>query len=153
MKALSIRQPWASLIIKGALIFKSVENGDGSSRVEFAGLVFKNIENRNWATNFRERIYIHAPNRTDDFIETMRWLGERIGLSPYSCMLLSSSSYSPTGCIIGEVDIVDCVTQSKSPWFVGKYGFVLANPKAYSSPIPCKGKLGFFEPEKKHGTL
>jgi hypothetical protein len=50
------------------------------------------------------------------------------------------------GCIIGEVDIVGCVTQSKSPWFVGKYGFVLANPILYTMPIPCKGKLGFFEP-------
>jgi len=146
LKALSIRQPWASLIVKGAPIFKSIDNGDGSSHVEFAGLVFKTIENRDWATGFRGRIYVHAPNKTDDFIETMRWLGEKIGLAPYSCMLLSSSHYSPTGYIIGEVDIVDCVTQSESPWFTGKFGFVLANPKAYEMPIKCKGKLGFFKP-------
>jgi len=147
MKALSIRQPWASLIIKGAPFFKSVDNGDGSTRVEFAGLVFKDIENRDWATNFRGRIYVHAPSRADDFIETMKWLGEHIGLAPFACMLLASSQYSPRGCIIGEVDIVDCITESKSPWFVGKFGYILKNPKPYEMPMPCKGKLGFFEPD------
>lgn len=147
MKALSIRQPWASLIIKGALVFKSVDIGGGSSRVEFAGLVFKDIENRDWRTDFRGRIYVHAPTKEDDFLETMKWLGEHIGLAPFSCMLLSSKEYSPRECIIGEVDVVDCVSESKSRWFVGKYGFVLANPKAYEIPIKCKGKLGFFEPE------
>lgn len=38
MKALSIKQPWASLIAHG----------------------IKNIENRTWKTHFRGRIYIHA---------------------------------------------------------------------------------------------
>lgn len=145
MKALSIRQPWASLIVKGAPIFKSVDNSDGSSRVEFAGLVFKNIENRQWYTDFRGRIYVHASKKPDDFIETMRWLGEHIGLAPFACMLLSSEEYSPRGCIIGEVDMIDCVAESKSPWFVGKYGFVLSNPQVYEKPIPCRGKLGLFE--------
>ncbi len=145
MKALSIKQPWASLILKGAPVFKSVDNGDGSSRIEFNGLVFKDIENRDWYTDYRGRIYVHAPQREEDFLNTMKWLGEHIGLAPYACMLLSSRKYSPKGAIIGEVDIVDCVTQSKSPWFVGKYGFALADPKAYEKPIPYKGKLGFFE--------
>lgn len=147
MKALSIRQPWASLIIKGAPIFKSVDNGDGSSRVEFVGLVLKDIENRRWATEYRGRIYVHASLRMDDFIETMKWLGEHIGLAPYACMLLASTQYSPRGYIVGEVDITDCVISSKSPWFIGEFGFCLANPQPYSMPRKCKGRLGFFEPE------
>jgi len=145
--ALSIRQPWASLIVKGAPMMRSVDNGDGSSRVEFAGVVIKDIENRNWPTEFRGRIYVHASKREDDFIETMQWLGEHVGIAPFACMMLSSKVYSPRGVVLGEVDILDCVTESKSPWFVGKYGFVLSNPSAYSDPIPCKGKLGFFNPE------
>lgn len=48
------------------------------------------------------------------------------------------------GCIVGTVDIVDCVSKSDSPWFFGRYGFVLANPVAFEKPIPCKGALGFF---------
>jgi len=51
------------------------------------------------------------------------------------------------GAIVGEVDIIDCVDRSDSLWFVGKYGFILANPVLYENPIPCKGKLNFFEPE------
>jgi hypothetical protein len=50
------------------------------------------------------------------------------------------------GTIIGEVDIVDCVTKSASPWFTGKYGFLLSIPVLYDQPIPCKGKLNFFKP-------
>lgn len=50
------------------------------------------------------------------------------------------------GGIVGECEIADCVTTSESPWFVGKYGFLLRDAK----PIefrPCKGALGFFKPE------
>ncbi len=42
-----------------------------------------------------------------------------------------------------------CVIESKSPWFVGKYGFMLANPILYDKPIPCRGQLGFFKPDIK----
>ena len=38
MKALSIKQPWAWLICAG----------------------YKDIENRDWSTKFRGRIYVHA---------------------------------------------------------------------------------------------
>ena len=149
MKALSIKQPWASLIIKGAPMFKLVNHGDGGSHVEFAGFIFKDIENRWWATKFRGRIYVHASSKPDDFTKTTQWLGEHIGLSPFACMILSSSQYSPRGCILGEIDITDCISESKSPWFTGAFGLCLANRKAYEIPIPCKGKLGFFEPDFK----
>jgi hypothetical protein len=116
MKALSIRQPWAWLIATG----------------------FKDIENRTWPTDFRGRIYIHAPKRTDSnaFSQLMRR-----GLSLAAVLKLTR------GAIIGEVDIIDCVKHSTSPWFVGPYGFVLANPALYKKPIPCKGRLGLFEPD------
>jgi hypothetical protein len=51
------------------------------------------------------------------------------------------------GAIIGEVDIIDCVSESISPWFSGKYGFLLSNPVLYERPLPCKGKLNFFTPD------
>ena len=47
--------------------------------------------------------------------------------------------------LIGEVTITACVKESSSPWFVGPYGFVLANPVLYKEPIPYRGQLGFFE--------
>jgi hypothetical protein len=50
------------------------------------------------------------------------------------------------GGIIGQVDIVDCVDKSASPWFVGPFGFVLRNPRILPFR-PCKGALGFFNPK------
>lgn len=49
------------------------------------------------------------------------------------------------GCIVGSVEIADCVSRSDSPWFVGKYGFALQNPIPLAKPIPFKGALGFFD--------
>lgn len=128
MKAFSIRQPWAYLICHG----------------------WKDIENRNWATNYRGRIYIHASKRWDSYPRDFRDLQE-IAKDDHDLLdvLVQICGFNKRnislGAIIGEVDIIDCVTESKSPWFVGKYGFVLANPVFYKNPIPCKGKLRFFE--------
>lgn len=47
------------------------------------------------------------------------------------------------GGIVGEAEIVDCVTKSNSPWFCGEFGFVLQGAKALPF-TPCKGALGFF---------
>lgn len=42
MRSLTIKQPWASLIVEG----------------------IKDIENRTWKTHFRGRIYVHASAKT-----------------------------------------------------------------------------------------
>ena len=49
------------------------------------------------------------------------------------------------GTILGIVEIVDCVRRSASPWFVGDYGFVLANPRPLAEPVHCRGMLGFWD--------
>lgn len=48
------------------------------------------------------------------------------------------------GSIIRVVDVVAVVTEHKSKWFSGPYGFVLKNPRELVQPIPCKGQLGFW---------
>lgn len=48
------------------------------------------------------------------------------------------------GHIVGSVEIADCVTSSASPWFFGKFGFVLVNPIAFPRPVLCRGSLGLF---------
>ncbi len=122
MKALSVRQPFAYLIVHGV----------------------KTIENRTWPTAFRGRIYIHASKSFD--YDGFNWLCRNyqlIGhLDPEVWAALAL--YPPQG-IVGEVDIVDCITQSDNPWFTGKFGWVLSHPVAYDQPIPYKGKLGLFE--------
>ena len=116
MKAISIRQPFAALIVAG----------------------IKDIENRSWTTNYRGKILVHASKKIDKSgLEVM----EKMGLElKYIDALLKY-----TGGIIGEVEIVDCVKKSDSQWFEnGKCGFVLRNAKVLPF-YSCKGKLGIFE--------
>jgi hypothetical protein len=50
------------------------------------------------------------------------------------------------GGIVGQVNVVDCVTESDSPWFWGQVGFVCED--AMSLPfMPMKGRLGIFAVE------
>jgi len=50
------------------------------------------------------------------------------------------------GGIIGMINLVDCVMDSTSDWFFGKYGFVLRDPQPLPF-IPYNGQLGFFKVE------
>lgn len=117
MRCISVRQPWAALIIHAG----------------------KNIENRSRATHVRGRVLIHASlfndhNYTEAAMSFARGISNQI---PVGLFLQH-------GGIIGSVEIVDCVTESKSPWFDGSgFGWVLANPIRLPF-IPCKGSLGFF---------
>lgn len=115
MKALSIRQPYAWLIVNG----------------------HKDIENRTWRTPFRGRVLIHAgityPKRdyAEDFVSHTRYYGSY----PEREQMI--------GGIVGVATIIDCVSHSDSRWFNGPYGFVLANAKPLPF-VPCKGALSFF---------
>lgn len=122
MKALSVRQPWAWLIVNG----------------------YKDVENRPWTTGFRGRIYIHA-GKTEATWETVC-----NGLDPQQIHALEGYVMGyphALGALVGEVNIVSCVPKHASPWFQGPHGLVLANPVAYETPIPYKGRLGLFDVE------
>lgn len=123
MKALSIRQPWAWLIVNG----------------------FKPIENRTWATRYRGEFLIHASKgmargEYEDVVDTLltdpRLYDAARALPAFEALA--------RGGIVGSAELVDCISSSESPWFFGSVGFVLANAK----PLPfrpLKGALGFFE--------
>lgn len=128
MKALTIRQPWSQLIVAGA----------------------KNIENRDWLTYFRGRIAIHSSAQMTraeledacDFMKTF--------IPRFSTRIFSAEAQGyPKGAVLGTVDLIGCVTASDSPWFCGKYGFVLRNAVKFAQPIPCKGALGLWELPKE----
>lgn len=141
MKALSIKQPWASLIAHG----------------------IKNIENRTWKTNFRGTIFIHASASKIKIPISSLLSDEQYNEVPD---WIVDVDY-PYSAIIGEVDIVDCVINHPSIWAekteilshdkefgypnYGKpiYNWVLVNPVLYDEPIlNVKGKLSFWEFEK-----
>lgn len=88
----------------------------------------KDIENRDWYTTFRGLVLIHAGKAFD---------GPARDYPEYADV--------PRGSIVGAVTITDCVMDSDSEWFFGKYGLVLANPVLLPEPLPCKGMLGFFK--------
>jgi hypothetical protein len=127
MKALSIRAPWWWFILHAG----------------------KDIENRDWPTKFRGTVYVHASKwwSKSAVIEDAHVAMDCYERADVPCKaeMKWEAMKARGGCIVGTVDIVDCVSESKSPWFFGQYGFVLANPRALPEPIPCKGALGFFD--------
>lgn len=118
MIALSIRQPWAWLILHAG----------------------KDIENRDWPTKYRGPLLIHAgKGMTRDEYEngvlTLEEIRPNLALPPFEEL--------QRGGIVGSAVLVDCVRESDSPWFFGEFGFVLrdATPLSFR---PYKGALGFF---------
>lgn len=117
MKALSVKQPWAWALVHG----------------------YKPVENRDWNTNFRGEVYIHASKTFDD--EGYEFIKKML---PEHAMPKKEDFFR--GGIIGSVVITDCVTDMESEWFFGKYGFVVTGERPCQPKI-CKGSLGFFEPD------
>lgn len=130
MKAISIRAPWWWYIL-------------------YAG---KDIENRDWPTSYRGPVLIHASTwwreaecQSDNL--AARRMAQRAGydgFTPNAHELQAWEIRKRGGHIVGVAEIVDCVTASSSPWFVGDYGFKLATVSAFKHPIPFKGALGLF---------
>lgn len=136
MKALTIKQPWAQLIVEGV----------------------KDIENRSWKTNFRGRVYVHAaksiPKKGSSIILNIEQFELVKTLNGSLSDQISDNNYI-TSAIIGEVDIVDCVINHHSIWAqksypseIFIYNWVLANPVKYDQPIlNVKGALSFWQPD------
>lgn len=129
IKALSINQPWAHCIAHG----------------------LKPVENRDWRTDRRGEILIHAGKKFD--YDGWLWI-----VKTFPNLYIPAAGDFAMGGIVGQAEIVDCVEQMDSPWFFGRYGFVMQKAKPLDL-IPCKGALGFFTPdfnsrykEKKHAN-
>ena len=72
-----------------------------------------------WMTHYRGPLYIHAGmNMHDRSIEEI----ER------QFKITIDRKAMTLGAIVGRVDLVDVVTQSRSSWFEGPFVFFLRNP-------------------------
>ena len=96
----------------------------------------KDIENRTWKTSFRGKFLIHA--------------GKKLDKDAYNILTDSGIKLPPVeklkfGGIIGKAEITGCVSESKSEWFNGPFGFKIERASE-TKFIPCKGRLYFFEP-------
>ena len=127
MKVITVKQPWASLIVHG----------------------IKDIENRTWPCPKKyigKRVLIHAGVSKK---EGWRLNGAQASLFGRSGSELYSTDFDrlPFGSIIGSVEIVDCIQNHPSVWAEkGVYNWVLANPILYAKPIEnVKGKLSVWD--------
>jgi len=107
VKILSVRQPWAWLIING----------------------LKDVENRDWSTHLRGPLLIHAGLQFES--DAMEGILSNLDATDRQRFPLEKSAFQRGG-IVGIVNIVDVVTESQSKWFEGKYGWCLENAR----PLP-----------------
>jgi len=123
MKALSVKNPWAWLIVKG----------------------YKDVENRTRRTSYRGRILIHISKQFDWTIRCYP------SLNGYALEFDACNAHDLSQAIIGEVTIVDCVEGYKSKWAEPNcWNWVLSDPVLYAEPIlNIKGRLGLWEYSKE----
>lgn len=130
MKAISLLQPWASLVVLG----------------------FKTWETRSWNTSYRGRLQIHASVRKDATAKslciTSEWFHKRIGG-------LVGFYKLPFGAIIGEVTLAETM-RTDTPYILseeefqfgdyspGRWMWKLNDPVVWQNPIPCKGALSIW---------
>lgn len=117
MRALSIRQPWAWLIVQG----------------------HKPVENREWTTHYRGPLLIHASATVAkrDYELTAAMVDEEFGITVPKLEVIER------GGVVGLATLADCVQEMDNPWFTGPCGFVLTGAKPLPF-LPWKGGLGYF---------
>jgi hypothetical protein len=136
LRALSVRQPWASLIVAGE----------------------KDVENRAWRypPRFRGPLLIHASSWWS--FRQVRATMDHL----YDCLLVpyivtdEELRALPRGALIGQVTVTDARRlgpNEKSPWAASEgIGLFFSDPVRFRKPVPfrdpvpCKGALGFFRP-------
>lgn len=147
MKALTLTQPYATLIAVGA----------------------KKIETRGWSTSFRGPLAIHAAKGLGP-VGGKRGLAELCTDDPFFGALIDAGYRAgkplPMGAIVAVCRLVDCESTDILPvgygrgegvWWLtpeerafgnynpGRYAWLLADIRALPEPIPCKGALWLWE--------
>ena len=117
MKALSLKQPFAELVISGK----------------------KTIELRKWNTNFRGNFFIHASKKPDE--KAMKKFG--FDNLPYG-FIVGEAELVDVKKYLNKKEYEKDKNKHLADSSWGSFGFVLENPKRIK-PIPAKGSLGFWE--------
>lgn len=135
MKALSLTQPWATLVAIGA----------------------KKIETRSWRTSYRGPLAIHAakgfPARARDLYDTNSRIRYALQ-ADHKVRVADSALVLPRGAIVATCCLLDCVPveqidltyleRSFGDYTPGRWGWLLADIKPLKTPIPAKGALGLW---------
>jgi len=117
MKTLSLKQPFAELVVSGK----------------------KTIELRKWNTTFRGNFLIHASKKPDK--EAMKKFGfDNLALG----YIVGKSELIEVKKYLNEKECKKDKNKHLADFSWGNFGFILKNSKKIN-PIPAKGKLGFWE--------
>lgn len=149
MKALTLTQPWATLVAVGA----------------------KRIETRSWSTNYRGPIAIHAakafPSGAKMLCES-RLFCRLLGWPECPSLLTQDwlddnarrIKALPLGCVLATARLVDCLETSLirrhfqsfneqeeafGNYEPGRFGFLLTDVVKLADPVPARGALGFWD--------
>jgi hypothetical protein len=132
MKALSLTQPWATLVLLGV----------------------KRYETRSWQTAYRGPLAIHAARTFPQAARTL------CRLEPFPSALAAAGIHHwtqlPRGAVIGVVELCGCVPVELLPplspeeeafgdYRPGRWAWELAIPTPLAAPLPCRGRLGLFD--------
>ncbi len=119
--ALSIRQPWIDMIVRGV----------------------KTMEIRNWAVKRRGLIALHAPRRID--FSAAYFYGYKQPWTLPRGKLIALAEITDVVELDNE-SWVDLVQRHRQPLPMvdGAYGVLLDNVKLLERPVDCRGKQMFF---------
>ncbi|MBU3896597.1 MAG: ASCH domain-containing protein [Nanoarchaeota archaeon] len=125
MKALTIKQPYAHLIMNG----------------------IKTIELRSWNTKFRGEFLIHSSQKLDmNELKLKKLVDLETGKILGKVTLIDIKKYNNLKELMKDKN--KCQVRSNKKWKFPMYGFVLTNPKKIK-PIKYKGNLGFWNCTQK----
>ena len=122
MKAFTVYQPYAFAITAG----------------------LKQYETRPRKTHIRGRVAVHAAKGKPGLV------------SMAAVLALPKAPLLHYGAVVGTVEIVDCVPveeiiptlteqeRALGDYSAGRFAWVLKNPVAFSTPVPAKGKQGWW---------
>ena len=136
MKAITLWQPWASLIALG----------------------IKHYETRSWSTNYRGELAIHAAKKIIPFHELFRELPFKQQRFIMKQIIRAYGDYSnmPTGKIIATTNLInvfqtenlvhniDQLEKACGGYSPGRFAWHLIVTKMLDEPIPATGKQGFW---------
>lgn len=125
MKVLSIKQPWASLIVNG----------------------YKAYEFRSWNTNFRGTFLIHASQSVE---KNMLKRFETLNLEYPTGAIIGSVELTDSIKVDAAFE-TNLIQQNELVYGASRgrcgYAFQLSHVKKFDQPISVKGKLGFWNYE------
>jgi hypothetical protein len=126
MKALTLTQPWASLIALG----------------------LKTVETRSWYTSYRGPLAIHAakgfPPWAREFAETERALGRIPAQLPFGAILCTIRLVNVHPAHEVQSDIT-ALERYYGDFSYSRWAWILDSLESLPDPIPAKGALGLWE--------